>query len=445
MKWLTTVGCLIGLLAIADGIEAQTTQRDWVMVRICQSGKTYALNRSADGTSRTRPLEETIRLNLREGEVARIEVADPQPLLFGYRSGAIEQTPSANYEALRQFGGALRALAQDSSGLDEQQPPSSDRRGTLVWDIQTAVEELYTRVERIPELIRQSAAPSADCTSENSARSAVKEEVAAWEIGNLATRITRHYQALHALALEMLRALPEAVEEQAETNEEPTPGGDVAELSYLLLALDLESAVRGTLEEVETFVGDVGRIDVREQVVEDLEFDPRVRQTVKVAIDIVGRNAEHAKRANRWTDTITFIVEPYSAVEFRLGAGAVWTNVGTVSYEAVEGDAGVVIEESREYSDVAAMLNIMPRVFRSPLVSGAIQVGATGVDHNAVVLVGFGVIMRGAGLSLSGGYAFGWGKKLDGQEVGDVIGSADGIATRRAFRQGGYVSLNVSF
>ena len=107
MKWVVIVGALLGLLAIADGIEARVPQRDWVMVRICQGAKTYALHRSADGTVRTRPLEDTIRLNLREGEVVRIEIVDPQPLLYSYRSGAIVDTVSE-----------LRSLARISRRFD---------------------------------------------------------------------------------------------------------------------------------------------------------------------------------------------------------------------------------------------------------------------------------------------------------------------------------------
>ena len=430
MKLILTAGGLVSLLVVVDGVCAQTLQRNWLIVQICHGNNSYSVKRSDGSVLGGGPLEDTIGLNVRESETVRIEVQDPNPLLFAYSAGAIERTASTNADALREFREALRALAGDTAASDQRPPPEVDVRERLTWDLRESVGELYGRAEQIPRLIRESARAGGDCSSANERRERVKSDVEAWDVGGLGERIGRHYDTLHGLALEMLR--------------EPREGAESA-VAYLLLALNLETAVRATLQRVQAFVQNVEGIDVPTVVVGEIPFERRYRQTVKVGINVVSANAEVVERTNRRTDAMTFIVDPYSAIEFRIGAGVVWTNVGRVGYSARESADGFVIEETIEYSDVSAMLNLVPRWLRSVGVIGFFQLGTTGVDRDAVILAGGGLVLGENALSVSGGYAVGRGEKLFGQNVGDFIATANGIETRRGFRQGGYMSFTISF
>lgn len=444
----TTVAAtvFVGLAVCSDGY-AQTPRRARGTLDICHGSQQYVV-RPADSAA-TAPLdyEGSIILDVRADEAFRVRIVDPNPLLFEYRAGPIERTPSVNYEALTSFGSALTPLLPASPGQAGQPsvrytPPTT--LAELRHNVEIDVGVLYGLADRTADLISRTAAPGGDCFAEGGveSRRAVKEEVAQWELSSLATHIVDDYDRLRAEALEIVTQTGNQEQNQEEEEE------DLRDILYLSAALHLETGVKETLRNLQAFAQDVADIDEPIVVVTEIAFVAGQRQSVVIDIRTVPDNAHAAGQAQRSTESISVIVEPYTTVRrLRVSTGIVWTSLDYATFAARKsGEALVISKEVGQVSKVVpTMLNVFPRRLSGDTVSLFGQFGGAQVDRNSVFFLGGGVALFEDRLVVSLGWAFARVDKLLNQKVDDVIESAEDIRRGTKFADSRYLSLSFAF
>ena len=271
----------------------------------------------------------------------------------------------------------------------------------------------------------------------------MKEEVTGWNLSSLATHIADDYDRMRAEALEIVT--------QARTQEENQQQGqedDREDILYLSAALHLETGVKETLRNLQAFAEDVADIDEPMVVVPEISFVAGQRQSVAINIQTIPDNASAAERAQRSTDAISVIVEPYTTVRWlRVSTGIVWTALDYGTFTASKsGEALVISEEVGQVSKaVPTMLNVFPRRFSGGTVSFFGQFGGAQVDRTSVFFLGGGAAFFDDRLVVSLGWAFARVDKLLGQQVGDVVESAEHIRIGTEFADSRYFSLSIGF
>ena len=435
-------GVVFMALAMTDGAYAQQPQRVASEVHVCHGTNKYSIIGPSGGVSiASQPVAPTVTMDLRAGEAFSVWIADPNPLLFIYRAGVIERTPVGTYEAIQTFVRALNPLAEgQAQGLMGRRYVRGAREPReIAGNIRDSVSQLRGLSEQIEDLVSTTATPGWDCASERGgeARRAVKDRVARWRVESLAKRLADDYEALRDIAERTLSERPGLTEGTAES----------ALSAYLLLALYLEDRVKAALERLEGFVRDVARIDERVLIVPEIAFEASQRQSVTINIEGVPGRTAQVEKSGRSVAAITFVVEPYTAVDVRVATGVVWTSFDRPIFTATEKGEAFEISKTINHTDTAdvpAMLNVMPRKWRREPVVPFVQVGATGAGDDAVYFFGGGIGIRSEAFGISFGWAVTRIDRLVDQEVGQVVESAT-LEVGREFEGAPYLSLNVAF
>ena len=442
---------IVFLSASLDYANAQRPARDGGSISICHGANTYSMYGSNGvAVSTDRRIQGDVAFALRRGEAVSIWIEDPNPLLFAYTSRDVDRVERADYAALgslvnvlRRFVPAPGETAADA-GIESVHTPLE----IVTVQLRELVSRVYSLGERVPELIRQTALAGTGCTeATKAARRVVRDEVAEWQVSTIAQQIDARYGELESILWEILTEGMQQEEEPEEEEEEE--GQDELSAMYLaLLTRGLESDVRATLEEVQAFARDVGRIDEPVRVVDRIAFDPRYDQRVGIDVALVAENGAAAESAGRFIGRIVFVASPDSAFETRVAPAVVWTSLSRRMYERVDGSEGSVIGEKINYLDgaqVSAMVNFVPQVWRWPSVSGLLQIGATELDGGLVVLGGGGLALLGDVLTVSVGAAVTNGEKLEEGTVGDMVAEGEIIGKGRKVNVAVYWSLGLSF
>ena len=436
----TMIALLVFLASTSVDSHAQTSQVGRGMVDICHGTRQYSVQRAGHATAETQDIVGAIALELRENETFTIRIADPNPVLFTYKAGAIERSPSANYTTFDAFANALKPLLpiEVQGAAPRQREPSPATFAQLRGNLQIDISRLYALTEDVSPVISEMATRGVDCFAPDgfAARGAVKRRVEGWRIPHLARNLADDYDRLRSQAIEI-------------ATQQSGPAGDdndETDAVYLSVALQLQSAVMDTLTDLQAFAQDVTAIDERIEIVDEISFDARYSQSVTIEIGVVPDNAAVAAATGRSTSPIVFVVEPYTPVRLRLATGMVWTSLGHSTFSATEGSEGLEISRESGHIDrvIATMVNIVPRWATAPL-SFLGQFGAAGVDGQVIFVLGGGMAIFGDRLALSGGWAFTRSDELLDQELGDRVQSAEDIRTKRIFDNSGYLSVNVSF
>ena len=242
---ITAMGTILALAFFTTGVQAQVPVKRWGTLRLCHGTGTYVLRQAGGRVFRDQKVEATIRLQLRAEEAVSIWIEDPNPLLFTYRSGGVESTPTADSQVLASLVAALGPLVATEpaeAAEDFSDTATPDPVSDLLREIRANVGKLHEKTDQIAALTAQTATPRGNCFTEGrvTARQSVKDTVAGWDVDGLTNRIDTGYSMLRRLAAEAFDGSAVVV-----SGEELSEGGETVPPDDTAGASEIPSDITG--------------------------------------------------------------------------------------------------------------------------------------------------------------------------------------------------------
>ncbi len=390
------------------------------------------------------------KLEIHAPQTVPIYVADPNPVFFKYSKGKTLLTPNPNWAAALAFAKAI-APAQGvlESGLDTR------------TRLEAALAKLKMHAVEMPTI--------AENTLRSTSVPTAKDSVNAWDLDAIGEALEDPSAATESAAGNSQGLLPNTTGNQfnsgtlgmstTDTSKEQEPAKKAPTNEELLQRInDLENKLasqkaqqeqlddaKKTLQTLREFKKAVLDVDV-EIPLEGESISPENDATIVIVVDPVPP-VPGTQAPARKTGEIKIPTRAYSPVDLGFGAGMVYSFVKAPSFSAEKQDDGKfkIVEKAGENraQNISAMLTITPRAWRNPLFGGSFQLGVSPVKDQVGIFGG--VQLRIAKYAaIGGGYGYQQVPRLNGQNAGDILDTAEALKTSNHYKGGAYVSLLLS-
>jgi len=384
-------------------------------------------------------LKATNAYSMTTNERLLVEIADPNPVLWLFKSVEIQKT-KIDVDGLEEFLKTLAGLAGEKKNEKK-----------VLYDIGPISDELKKELDAISSMKTRMSDYISRCGSIDGLDQ-LKHDVALEHAGQKGDRLSPIFKKLRHMSDECLQG-------RCDTNTQ----------AYIAIALARQDELLKLAQLLIDFAADVKAIG--EQVsIKEVVYDPANIQSFKVTVSpnskydsFKGKNdearlssgsveggprlANENEESNGDPETFSIEVRPRHAVTFKVTPAYVFSFIQDREFTAAKaGDKYVVQQSAEEFAahKVAAMLNMVPSAWSNPDIQGYFQLGFGPEKDRFAFYVGGGIstykfLSFGAGLAVQQVTEL-----ANGLKVGDVLDSADSLKTTTVFKPGAYIQIGVN-
>jgi hypothetical protein len=425
-------------------------------------------------------LKENRAVKLPAGWYAKICVEESNPILFIYKAGDIEKSPTESYLAMQKLAEAVKTfVAQADAARGNQAASPLARAGGEVGQVLVIegidVSKLRSLAERVASNYQRITGWIKDSYGSEDGRKAMQAATAA--AARDAKDLAAMLEELTVLTLKMTSGAKLRVQ----IGSDRSPPIDAAASPSAWIGIDnvwagYDPASRKVLGEQRAFLDFARqeRTQLREIAstlsafasvaagvsvppcldLKSVEFDPKNKQKLPIAITANDKfkaffDAEITAYQQKLLAPdvyITFV--PEEKIQLRVAPGVLYSFVKNPEFSAVTSEAGVISiqQKTEDYNavDGVVALNLTWNKYAGEGTAPYLQIGLVPSSDSTAFVLGAGLNFYKE-MVVSAGVIYQRVRKLDGQSVGDVLESADDLKTKREFKTGFYIGLGVGF